>query len=47
MGLACCVVRFCVARLDDSAVGAVGDSDAGLSDNEVWLPSRLSTLGFE
>ena len=31
----------------DSAVGAVGDSDADLSDNEVWMSSRLSTLGFE
>ena len=39
----------------DSAVGADGDSDNksgcravdDVSDNEVWLPSRLSTLGFE
>ena len=31
----------------DSAVGADGDSDSDLSDNEVWMPSRLSTLGFE
>ena len=39
----------------DSAVGADGDLDNksgcravdDVSDNEVWLPSRLSTLGFE
>ena len=42
-------------RRQKRAVGADGDSDNksgcravdDVSDNEVWLPSRLSTLGFE